>query len=194
MTMAEESKTTQALLRALLREMEKSLAQPKPAAGGEVFIPPPGYRTRVNVKEFERGQQEGESWWKDGGDEDAGPERRVGPRAQTVGGPPQLGRERQLSLLLAGEEDPLVQEPEGRGGGREEDEGRPGDAEAVAAGRPQLPAGLDSGRALLSTPLTYRLARSPASDAATCVHCPVGITAWPYTEVHAPVAPIPSDG
>lgn len=69
--MTDETKTTQTLLRALLREMEKSLAQPKPAVEGEVFIPPPGYRTRVNVKEFERGQQEGESWWKDGGDEDA---------------------------------------------------------------------------------------------------------------------------
>jgi hypothetical protein len=69
--MADESKTTQALLRALLKEMEKSLTQTKPAAEDEVFIPPPGYRTRVNVKEFERGQEEGESWWKDGGDEDA---------------------------------------------------------------------------------------------------------------------------
>lgn len=69
--MADESKTTQALLRALLREMEKSLAQPKPAADGDVFIPPHGYRTRVNVREFERGQEEGESWWKDGGGEDA---------------------------------------------------------------------------------------------------------------------------
>jgi hypothetical protein len=81
--MADETKTTQALLRALLREMEKSLAQPKPAAGGEVFIPPPGYRTRVNVKEFERGQQEGESWWKDGGDEDAFIGLRRRPKAPT---------------------------------------------------------------------------------------------------------------
>lgn len=69
--MADEIKTTQALLRALLREMEKSLAQPKAETEGEVFIPPPGYKTRVNVAEFERGQEEGESWWKDGGDEDA---------------------------------------------------------------------------------------------------------------------------
>ena len=68
--MAEESKTTQALLRALLREMEKSLSQPKPVAEGQTYYLPPGHRTRVNVKEFERGQEEGESWWKDGGDED----------------------------------------------------------------------------------------------------------------------------
>lgn len=67
--MADESKTTQALLRALLKEMEKSLAQPKAETEGEVFIPPPGYKTRVNVKEFERGE-EGE-WWNEGGDEDA---------------------------------------------------------------------------------------------------------------------------
>ena len=68
--MASESKTTQALLRALLREMEKSLTDPKAEVEGEVFIPPPGYKTRVNVKEFERGQEEGD-WWGDGGDEDA---------------------------------------------------------------------------------------------------------------------------
>lgn len=68
--MADEIKTTQTLLRALLREMEKSLAQPKAETEGEVFIPPPGYKTRVNVKEFERGQEDGD-WWNDGGDEDA---------------------------------------------------------------------------------------------------------------------------
>ncbi|WP_379655041.1 hypothetical protein [Pseudoxanthomonas sp. UC19_8] len=66
--MADESKTTtQALLRALLREMEKSLAAPKAQEP-----PAPGTRrTRVNVKEFNKAQQEGENWWKDGGDEDA---------------------------------------------------------------------------------------------------------------------------
>ena len=68
--MTDETKTTQALLRALLKEMEKSLTQPKAQTEGEVFIPPPGYKTRVNVKEFERGQEDGD-WWKDGGDEDA---------------------------------------------------------------------------------------------------------------------------
>ena len=68
--MTDETKTTQALLRALLKEMEKSLTQPKAQTEGEVFIPPPGYKTRVNVKEFERGQEDSD-WWKDGGDEDA---------------------------------------------------------------------------------------------------------------------------
>lgn len=56
--MADESKTTQALLRALLKEMEKTLAEPKP------YERPEGHGTRVNVKEFERGQQEG-NWWDD---------------------------------------------------------------------------------------------------------------------------------
>lgn len=50
--MADENKTTQALLRALLREMEKTLAEPKP------YERPEGHRTRVNVREFERGQRE----------------------------------------------------------------------------------------------------------------------------------------
>ena len=79
--MATESNTTQALLRALLREMEKSLAQPKPETETEPFYPPPGYRTRVNVKEFERGQEDGD-WWKDGGDEDpfVGLRPRLGPK------------------------------------------------------------------------------------------------------------------
>ena len=79
--MATESNTTQALLRALLREMEKSLAQPKPETETEAFYPPPGYRTRVNVKEFERGQEDGD-WWKDGGDEDPfiGLRPRPGPK------------------------------------------------------------------------------------------------------------------
>jgi hypothetical protein len=78
--MATESKTTQALLRALLREMEKSLAEPKTVADGGVVIPP-GYKTRVNVKEFERGQEEGD-WWQDGGDEDPfiGLRPRPGPK------------------------------------------------------------------------------------------------------------------
>lgn len=35
--MTDETKTTQALLRALLKEMEKSLIQPKLAAEREVF-------------------------------------------------------------------------------------------------------------------------------------------------------------
>lgn len=78
--MADESKTTQALLRALLREMEKSLTKPKIETEGEVVIPP-GYKTRVNVAEFERGQEEGESWWKEGGDEDAFIGLRPRPKA-----------------------------------------------------------------------------------------------------------------
>lgn len=77
--MADESKTTQALLRALLREMEKSLTQPKPPAEAEVVIPP-GYKTRVNVAEFERGQEDSD-WWKDGGDEDAFIGLRPRPKA-----------------------------------------------------------------------------------------------------------------
>ena len=74
--MATESKTTQALLRALLREMEKTLAEPKP------YERPEGHRTRVNVKEFERGQREG-NWWDDsdsgGGSEPFGFDLRPKP-------------------------------------------------------------------------------------------------------------------
>ena len=79
--MADESKTTQALLRALLKEMEKTLAEPKP------YERPDGHRTRVNVAEFERGQQEG-NWWddSDGGSEPFGldlrPKSAPKPRAK----------------------------------------------------------------------------------------------------------------
>ena len=68
--MADESTTTQAILRALLKEMEKSLTQTKPKE-----LDPDNYKTRVNVKEVERGQREG-NWWDDddgsGGDEPFG--------------------------------------------------------------------------------------------------------------------------
>ncbi|WP_374011846.1 hypothetical protein [Pseudoxanthomonas koreensis] len=84
--MADESKTTQALLRALLREMEKSLAHPKAETEMEAFYPPPGYKTRVNVKEFERGQREG-NWWDDsesgGGSEPFGLDLRPKPAPKT---------------------------------------------------------------------------------------------------------------
>ena len=76
--MADESKTTQALLRALLKEMEKTLAESKP------YERPEGHRTRVNVKEFERGQQEGNWWDESGGDgsEPFGLDLRPKPRAR----------------------------------------------------------------------------------------------------------------
>lgn len=79
--MADESKTTQTLLRALLKEMEKTLAQPKP------YEPDlDNYKTRVNVKEFERGQREG-NWWDDdeggGGDEPFGLDLRPTPKPKT---------------------------------------------------------------------------------------------------------------
>lgn len=87
--MPDNTKATHAVLRALLDEMAKALAKPKPkpeAEGGE-FFPPPGYRTRVNVREFLRGQKgDGEeSWWDGGSDGDPliglrPPRRRRGPR------------------------------------------------------------------------------------------------------------------
>ncbi len=87
--MPDSTKESRAVLRLLLDQMAKSLAKPKPqpeAEGGE-FIPPPGYRTRVNVREFLRGQKdEGEeSWWDSGSDGDPliglrPPRRRRGPR------------------------------------------------------------------------------------------------------------------
>lgn len=87
--MPDNTKATHAVLRALLDEMAKALTKPKPQpAEGEEFIPPPGYRTRVNVREFLRGQKgEGEegSWWDSGSDGDPliglrPPRRRRGPR------------------------------------------------------------------------------------------------------------------
>jgi len=86
--MPDSTKQTRALLRALLDGMDKALATPKqpPEAEGEEFSPPPGYRTRVNVREFLRGQdKEGESWWDSSSDGDPlmglrPPRRRRGPR------------------------------------------------------------------------------------------------------------------
>ena len=79
--MADESTTTQAILRALLKEMEKSLAQAKPK---EIDLD--NYKTRVNVKEFERGQREG-NWWDDdeggGGDEPFGLDLRPTPKPKS---------------------------------------------------------------------------------------------------------------
>ncbi len=85
--MPDSTKETRAALRLLLDQMAKALAKPKPQpTEGEEFIPPPGYRTRVNVREFLRGQKgEGESWWDSGSDGDPliglrPPRRRRGPR------------------------------------------------------------------------------------------------------------------
>lgn len=77
--MADTSKTTQALLRALMKEMEKSLAAPTAQEPR-----PPGTRTRVNVKEFNKAQQQEENWWSEGGDEDEfmGLRPRPKPRAK----------------------------------------------------------------------------------------------------------------
>ncbi|QNN47411.1 hypothetical protein H9L17_04490 [Thermomonas brevis] len=77
--MPDNTKATHAVLRALLDEMAKSLAAPKAQEP-----PAPGTRrTRVNVKEFNKGQQ-GENWWSDGGDEDEfiGLRPRPKPRAR----------------------------------------------------------------------------------------------------------------
>ncbi|WP_213601381.1 hypothetical protein [Pseudoxanthomonas japonensis] len=85
--MTDSTKETRAALRLLLDQMAKALAKPKPQpAEGEEFVPPPGYRTRVNVREFLRGQKgEEESWWDSGSDGDPllglrPPRRRRGPR------------------------------------------------------------------------------------------------------------------
>lgn len=87
--MPDSDKATTAVIRALLDEMAKALAKPKPQpiAEGDEFIPPPRRRTRVNVREFLKGQkdQEEESWWDSGSDGDPliglrPPRRRRGPR------------------------------------------------------------------------------------------------------------------
>lgn len=88
--MPDSTKETRAVLRQLLDQMTKALATAKPQPGthGGEFIPPPGYRTRVNVREFLRGQKdEGDegSWWDSGSDGDPliglrPPRRRRGPR------------------------------------------------------------------------------------------------------------------
>ena len=77
--MPDSTKETQAALRALLDQMAKALAEPKPVEPG------PGYKTRVNVREFLRGQGQDEGdWWDDSGDEDAfiGLRPRPKPRAK----------------------------------------------------------------------------------------------------------------
>ena len=81
--MPDSTKETQATLRALLDQMAKALAEPKPVEPG------PGYKTRVNVREFLRGQGQGQGqgegdWWDDSGDEDAfiGLRPRPKPRAK----------------------------------------------------------------------------------------------------------------
>ncbi|WP_155953212.1 hypothetical protein [Pseudoxanthomonas suwonensis] len=78
--MPDNTKATHAVLRALLDEMAKSLAATKP----QPVEPGPGYRTRVNVREFLRGQEGEDSWWDDSGDEDAfiGLRPRPKPRAK----------------------------------------------------------------------------------------------------------------
>ena len=74
--MPENNKATTAVIRTLLDEMAKALAKPKqqPTAEDGEFIPPPSprRRTRVNVREFLRGQRgkEEESWWDSSGDGD----------------------------------------------------------------------------------------------------------------------------
>ncbi|WP_447585161.1 hypothetical protein [Pseudoxanthomonas mexicana] len=88
--MPDSNKATLGAMRLLLDQMAKALAKPKPqpaAEEGAEFIPPPGYRTRVNVREFLRGQrgEEEESWWDSGSDGDPliglrPPRRRRGPR------------------------------------------------------------------------------------------------------------------
>ena len=79
--MADESKTTQTLLRGLLKEMEKMLAEPKQ------YEPDlDNYKTRVNVKEFERGQREGnhgDDGDSGGGDEPFGLDLRPTPKPKS---------------------------------------------------------------------------------------------------------------
>ena len=78
--MPDNTKATNAVIRALLDEMAKSLAAQTPTPPAA----PGKRRTRVNVREFNKAQDEGESWWKDGGDEDPfiglrPPRKRRGP-------------------------------------------------------------------------------------------------------------------
>ena len=83
-TMPDSTKATRAAFRALLDQLAKIRAkqqpQPPPAPSGPVR------KTRVNVREFLRGQKgEGESWWDSGSDGDPliglrPPRRRRGPR------------------------------------------------------------------------------------------------------------------
>ena len=88
--MPDSSKSTTAVIRALLDQMAEALTKPKPQPGdeGSEFIPPPSprRRTRVNVREFLRGQRgkEEESWWDSGSDGDPliglrPPRKRRGP-------------------------------------------------------------------------------------------------------------------
>ena len=77
--MPDNTKATYAVLRALLDEMAKSLAAPKPVERD------PNQRTRVNVKEFNKAQGEEEGWWDSSSDGDAliglrPPRKRRGPR------------------------------------------------------------------------------------------------------------------
>lgn len=74
--MPDSNKSTTAVIRALLDQMAEALTKPKPQPADEdnEFIPPPSprRRTRVNVREFLRGQRgkEEESWWDSSGDGD----------------------------------------------------------------------------------------------------------------------------
>lgn len=70
--MPDSTKSTTAVIRALLDQMAEALTKPKqPPADGDAFIPPPKRRrTRVNVKEFNKAKGEAEGWWDSSGDGD----------------------------------------------------------------------------------------------------------------------------
>ena len=86
--MPDNTKATNAVVRALLEQMANALAKPKPQppAEGDEFIPPPKRRrTRVNVKEFNKAKGEEGGWWDSSGDGDPfiglrPPRKRRGPR------------------------------------------------------------------------------------------------------------------
>ena len=73
--MPDSNKSTTAVIRALLDQMAEALTKPKPqpaAEDNEFIPPPPRRRTRVNVRQFLRGQKDQgeESWWDSSGDGD----------------------------------------------------------------------------------------------------------------------------